>query len=53
MVDVFLKQEAIPMSIESLPIDQDTLDAQKEVQRLIKESLEGHRSISVLIKSDD
>lgn len=53
MVDVFLNQEPIPMSIKSLPIDEASLETQRYVQKLIQESLEGQRSIKVSIKNDD
>jgi hypothetical protein len=53
LVDVFLNKEAIPMSVVYFPADDDALETQKELHKLMKEHFEGKRSIPVSIKQED
>ena len=53
LVDVFLKKDAIPMSVIYFPVDDDALETQKELHKLMKEHFEGKRSLPVSIEKDN
>lgn len=50
-VDILLGKKAIPMAIESFPVDSSIIESQRALLELIKEHYEGKRIIS--IKIDD
>jgi len=49
LVDVFLGEKSIPMSVVQFPVDNQAMDTQKELHGLMKEHFEGKRSIPVSI----
>lgn len=53
LVDVFLKKEAIPMSVVYFPADDEALETQKDLHKLMKEHFEGKRSIPVSIEKEN
>ena len=53
LVDILLKKDAIPMSVVYLPSDDEALETQKDLQKLMKEHFEGKRSIPVSIEKTD
>jgi len=53
LVDVFLEKEGIPMSVVSFPADDEALETQKELHKLMKEHFEGKRSIPVTIDNGE
>jgi len=51
LVEIFLGNKAVPMNVESFPYDPESVDLQKELQKLLKEHYEGKRAIKVKIES--
>lgn len=52
LVDILSGKEAIPMSVLSVPSDNEALETQKELHLLMKEHFEGKRSIPVSIHKE-
>lgn len=53
LVDVFMKKEAIPMAVTYFPSDDEALETQKDLHKLMKEHFEGKRSIPVSIAKEN
>lgn len=49
MVDVFLGEKSIPMSVESFPVDTAEIEAQRTLRQMMQEHFEGKRPIKVEI----
>lgn len=50
MVEVFLGEKTIPMSIKDFPVDEEALSNQKKLFELMKQHYEGKRSLSIKIE---
>jgi len=51
LVEIFSGNKAVPMNVESFPYDPESVDLQKDIQKLLKEHYEGKRAIKVDIEN--
>jgi hypothetical protein len=53
LVDVFLNKKSIPMAITYFPSDDEALESQKELHKLMKDHYEGKSSLSIKLETEN
>jgi hypothetical protein len=52
LVEVFLNKNAIPMEVTGFPTDDEALENQKELFKLMKNHYEGKSSLSIKLEKE-
>jgi hypothetical protein len=52
LVDVFLNKKSIPMAVTYFPSDDEALDNQKQLHKLMKDHYEGKSSLTIKLEKD-
>ena len=53
LVDVFLNKKSIPMAVTYFPSDDEALENQKELHKLMKNHYEGKGSLSIKLEAEN